>query len=224
MKKLFLTVCTTFLLSYTANAQVKMASVSPEDIQLRTKLNDDFASSNIFSLITDNVKPFGTISFKEVNLVQRTMEGSSANVLNYKVMNNNVTAGYLQVIKDENGAYYTQLIDFKDFDVTKNEGKLAFWDIRTNEKIVTVTVAGGKIIGTVFDNPKYESSNTVTNKKNPFDLNGNGDVSFFECYKVANDAIEQDGFSSWVCDFPVLGWLSCWGTVSAACAYYSAGH
>ncbi len=62
------------------------------------------------------------------------------------------------------------------------------------------------------------------NNKNPMDSNGDGDVSFFECYRYVTKAIDDDGFSSWVCDFPVLGWLSCWGSVSTACVYYSSTH
>jgi len=30
--------------------------------------------------------------------------------------------------------------------------------------------------------------------------------------------------SSWVCDFPALGWAGCWGSVSGACLFWSATH
>jgi hypothetical protein len=61
-------------------------------------------------------------------------------------------------------------------------------------------------------------------KKHLCDGNGNGDVSFSECYKCVTAAIDADGFSSWVCDFPVAGWLSCWGSTTATCVYISANN
>ena len=85
-------------------------------------------------------------------------------------------------------------------------------------------VENDKLINSVIGQVEYNNNVHFANKKNPLDTNGNGDVTFFECYKTVNEAIDADGFSSWVCDFPVLGWLSCWGTVSTACAIYSSIH
>ncbi|KQT15135.1 hypothetical protein ASG31_16190 [Chryseobacterium sp. Leaf404] len=226
MKKLYIAVSAVFILGAFSNAQVSMTSISPENVTLRSSLNDDFTKSNDFRTITENVKQFGEVSFNDVKLVQRTMEGEAVNVLNYKVLKNSNTVGYLQVIKDANGVFYSQFIDFAAFNLQTSEGTLTFLDVKTQQKIMTLTVRGGRIVNTVLNNPNYTngSTQTTSGRKNPFDTNGNGDVSFFECYSVANNAIDQDGFSSWVCDFPVIGWLSCWGTVSTACAIYSAGH
>ena len=70
-----------------------------------------------------------------------------------------------------------------------------------------------------FRNPNIKN---IFAKRHLCDANKNGDVSFSECYKCVADAIDADGFSSWVCDFPVAGWLSCWGSTTAACVYISA--
>ena len=54
------------------------------------------------------------------------------------------------------------------------------------------------------------------------DLNGDGNVSFTECYKCLSDAIDANGFSKFMCDIPFAGWTSCWYSKTAACLVISA--
>jgi len=76
-----------------------------------------------------------------------------------------------------------------------------------------------------YNQPQFKQlatqTSAVAQREHPIyglcDTNHNHNVSFSECYKCVSDAIEADGFSSWVCDIPILGWLSCWGTTTATC-------
>ena len=56
------------------------------------------------------------------------------------------------------------------------------------------------------------------------DSNSDQNISFSECYKCATDAISADGFSTFVCDIPILGWASCWVSKSATCVYLSSAY
>jgi hypothetical protein len=53
------------------------------------------------------------------------------------------------------------------------------------------------------------------------DTNNDHNISYSECYKCATDAISSNGFSSFICEIPVLGWLNCWGTKTATCVAVS---
>ena len=56
------------------------------------------------------------------------------------------------------------------------------------------------------------------------DGNGDQNISFSECYKCVSDAIAADGFSTFICDIPILGWASCFVSKSATCIVLSSAY
>ena len=82
----------------------------------------------------------------------------------------------------------------------------------------------GYLQGTIQHSPQHSPSlngQQETQLKRNCDTSNDGKISFTECYKCISDAISENGLSSWICDFPVIGWLSCWVSTSAACAVIS---
>ncbi len=53
------------------------------------------------------------------------------------------------------------------------------------------------------------------------DTNNNGNVGFFECYRCIKNAIEANGFSSFICDFAST---NCFTSTTAACLYIAAAY
>jgi len=192
--------------------------------QSKESLVESFLTNTESMLILQKIKPYGIFNSKECVLVQRNLIDDKLNILNFKIVNDDKIAGYLQVIQNGKTIFH-QFISLSNYNIEKKSGEVICYDLKSGLKAMTMYVENDKLIKSAIGEIEYNNDGTTTSsKRNPLDTNGNGDVTFFECYKAVNEAIDADGFSSWVCDFPVLGWLSCWGSVSTACAIYSAGH
>ncbi|MCA6451190.1 MAG: hypothetical protein IM584_04230 [Chitinophagaceae bacterium] len=147
--------------------------------------------------------------------------------------------------------YGMNFVDLNDFSMTTKSGKVQMIDLNYDNFLHTnVIVENNKIIswksvglskdlllkykdlkkGQVEEFNKEIGTNSTDLKTKVVkaaiytlcDSDGNSNISFGECYKCAQDAIDSNGTSSFICDFPGIGWFSCWGTSSAACLYISA--
>lgn len=147
--------------------------------------------------------------------------------------------------------YGMNFVDLNNFSMITKSGKVQMVDLNYDNFLHTnITVKDNKIIswkssglskelllkyrdlkkGQVVEFNKEIGTNSADLKTKVTkaaiytlcDGNGNGNISFGECYKCAQDAIDANGTSSFICDFPGIGWFSCWGTTSAACLYISA--
>lgn len=184
-----------------------------------------FLESSKSETIINKLKNYGTFDKNDCTLISRVLEEENLNILTFKIMSRNNVAGYLQVIEKGN-LWFHQFISLASYSFEVNSGKVIYYDLVQNTTTMTMVVKNDKLIESIPGNSNYgnQSQGVISSKLNPMDTNKDGNVSFSECYKVVNDAIDADGFSSWVCDFPVLGWLSCWGSTTTACAVYSALH
>lgn len=192
----------------------------------QSKIFDSFFKSSESTLILKNVERHGVIDKKTSLITNLNKQDSKIEILNFKVIKNNAIAGVLQISIVENRVF-NQFISLEKYNLETQTGVIQFMDLESLIETVNVNVENDKIkTYTVNDlyNPSPLNAVAMASRRNPMDLNGNGDVSFSECIKVVNQAIDDDGFSSWVCDIPVLGWLSCWVSTTIACGIYSAAN
>lgn len=146
--------------------------------------------------------------------------------------------------------YAMNFVDLRNFDITTKSGKAQMVDLNYDNFVHSyMTVSNNRITSWASTGLSHElklkykdlrksreatdesaatrthGGGTKAARKAIYalcDSNGNNDISFGECYKCAKDAIDSDGFSSFICDFPGIGWFSCWGSTSAACVIISA--
>lgn len=194
---------------------------------------------------------FGEMKFGEAILKRMAIEGAdSATLIVVPVTKQGKVIASLEAVRIPQGKlpygddYALNLVDLRSFDLVTLTGKVEMVDVNYDHYIHSVvSVKGNKVKSWIakglsdeleakFDRPEFKqvsrrSSNTAQMRSagggiyGLCDGNGDHNISFSECYKCAKDAISADGFSDWVCDFPVLGWLSCWGTTTAACVVVS---
>ncbi len=197
-----------------------------------------FLESKTFLSHKDDIAKYGTISYGEIKSAVISIENEKITVLSIPVKDGNKTIGTLEVVDLKNTSYlpngdtyalnYINLTKFNSKTLT---GQIQMVDLNFDNFIhSSITVEKNKIkswkcAGLSEKLSKKYNKYSNPNKKNALaerhlcDGNSNGDVSFSECYKCVAAAIDADGFSSWVCDYPVAGWLSCWGSTTATCLY-----
>lgn len=76
----------------------------------------------------------------------------------------------------------------------------------------------------LVDYQKYDFRTKTGSIYTICDGNGDQNISFSECYKCVSDAIAADGFSTFICDIPILGWASCFVSKSATCIVLSSAY
>lgn len=188
-----------------------------------------FTSSNEFNVISKNLEVYGEIKIENYKFKRKEINNEIIDIIVFEVLKNNQNNGYLQVIIGSDREIYNQYAQIDAYNESKNEGIVVFHDMEKNSKSLTVEVEDNVMKSyTINDNDLKEKliamDKLAPRGTDPLDRNKNGDVTFSECYQTVFDAIEADGFSSWVCDFPALGWAGCWTSVSGACLYWSATH
>lgn len=145
-------------------------------------------------------------------------------------------------------SYGLNYVDMNAFDIGSKSGKVQMMDLNYDNYVhTTVQIRENKI--TSWESTglsaaialKYKHLNkggetarttveSIGNEKKInraaiytlCDTNHNNNISFGECYNCVRDAIEADGFSNWICDFPGIGWFSCWYSTTATCMVISA--
>ncbi|MEC5395139.1 hypothetical protein [Bergeyella sp. RCAD1439] len=209
-----------------------------------SKVNTDvqkLVNSKTFAGHSDFIKNFGEIDATKIVTNKIKVENQEFNVFLIPVTKNDKVVARIEVIdlKDtkflpNNDKYAMNLADLSNFNEKTLTGSVKMYDLNYDNYLHTeINIEQNKIKD--FNSrgisnqitEKYKSSRNPNKSRNLTsrhlcDGNGNGDVSFGECYKCLKDAIADDGFSSWVCDIPAAGWLACWGTTTAACVIISA--
>lgn len=214
----------------------------------RIEKNEDplitkFLNSNTFLNHKDQIMKYGNISYGEIKTAVISTENDKITVLSIPIKDGNITIGTLEAVDLSNTKYlpngdtcalnYINLTKFNSKTLT---GLIQMVDLNfdnfVHSKIFVEKnkIKSWKCLGLSeslkVKYRKYRNPNTknTLTQRHLCDGNNNGDVSFSECYKCVSDSIDADGFSSWVCDFPIAGWLSCWGSTTATCVYISANN
>ncbi|TDS50713.1 hypothetical protein [Myroides indicus] len=161
------------------------------------------------------------------------------------IIDNNTKVGSIEVVHNEAAIgdyeYYINYIDLSDFDHHNNTGSVSFTDLNLGLKYSTFYIVNDiiqEIVDTEISVNDFTPNNMILNNSENYytfdenylndgkssiyklcDSNGNHNISFFECYQCGRDAINSDGFSSFMADF-FPGYV--YGSLSAACLYISA--
>jgi len=187
---------------------------------------------------------FGTIKFEDSKVKRIAIAGSdSATAVFVPISKNGKVVASIEAVKMPKGKlpngddYAINLIDLNSFDLGTLSGSIRMLDLNYENFLHSnIVIMDNKIkswageglsqeLRDKYNQPQFKQlatqTSAVAQREHPIyglcDTNHNHNVSFSECYKCVSDAIEADGFSSWVCDIPILGWLSCWGTTTATC-------
>jgi hypothetical protein len=203
-----------------------------------------FLSSETFARFKNTIESKGKISYKEIKSGILKYGNEEISVLGIPLFSKGKKVGIIEVIDLKsseylpNGdSYALNLVDMTNFNLQTSTGRISMYDLNYDCFLHSKFEVKNNLIKSFTSNDlpipllnKYKRGSRLKGAPSPdkdkhlppFDDNGNGDISFTECYKGINEAIDRDGFSSFVCDVPIAGWASCWASVSAACVYISA--
>lgn len=200
------------------------------------------------------ISSFGIINFSESKVITLMISSDdTATLIITPIIKNGVVLATIESIKipnnrlPHNDDYAINLVDYRKYDFKTKTGNIEMVDINydlfnhssvyvVNNLIKKWDSKGlSKNLEEKYDNPNLkQSSKQVENSSQLLgstggiyslcDSNIDQNISFSECYKCATDAISADGFSTFVCDIPILGWASCWVSKSATCVYLSSAY
>jgi len=201
----------------------------------------EFINSKTFLRVKSDIEAYGAINYKEIMSGTVTYDTLKISVIGVPVFNNGKKTGILEVVDlktdkylPHGDSYAMNFVNVRNFDLKTLTGELEMIDmnyenfIHSNFQIEQNSIISCKYHGLPtaqverykqFNNPNKAKS---LKSQQLCDSNGNGNVSFTECYKCLSDAIDANGFSKFICDTPIAGWASCWASKSAACVYISA--
>lgn len=200
-----------------------------------------FLSSDTYKRHKIYINTLGNIIDDSIKTNIIKVSNKDVSTLTVPIYKNSRLAGYIEVVDLEDTKYLPNddkyalnYVNLENFDTNTLSGSVEMIDLNfDNFKHSKIIVSKNDILS--WENQglpaelsdKYKEYRNINNIKSLrashlCDSKNNGDVSFSECYKCINDAIDADGFSSFICDVPIAGWASCWASVSAACVYISA--
>lgn len=184
----------------------------------QNNISEEFFKSDVSKKILSNVNKYGALT--DITEIKGKFEGVDVSIISYNIKNEGKIVGFFQFSKAHDDNFLTQIVLFdKNFDFAGNTGEINFVDSTSNNTIVRYTLDKGIVVK--IDGVEVHSKPPRRKKCHILDLDCNGDITFSECYKAVNDAIESDGFSMWTCDIPFAGALSCWTSVTIACQIFS---
>jgi hypothetical protein len=197
-----------------------------------------FLNSNEYLKNKVLISSYGEIDFTQSKTDSIKHKNKIFNVIYLTIVKDNKVQAGVEIVDlsgkklSDGDSYAINLLELKHFDIKSTTGNIKMYDLNKNAFMHSdITITNNRINSwKTFPINKVKlasyiptSNNYIFARKstNICDLNKNGDVSFSECYKCLNDTIDTDGFSKWVCDTPVVGWASCYISVTAACVVIS---
>lgn len=234
MKKLIFSILAIVLINFNGNAALQVNPTVQK-----------FITSNDYLKNKAYLSKYGEIDFDKVVVNRISEKGKTYDTFVLPFYKNALNTAIVEVVDiagtkklPNNESYGMNLIDFTAFNFKSFTGNVNMYDLNyeknlhsqieiENNKIMKWIANGlpqelkDKYFYTNVNVPELIILNTVTNNKVPLDSNNDGNLSFSECYAGFSEAIEADGFSSWVCDIPILGWGACFTSVSVSCVILS---
>ncbi len=180
-------------------------------------------------------------------------DGDSAVVMLVPISKNGITIAALEAVKlpvnklPHHDDYAVNLVDLRKYNLKTQTGEIKMIDLNydlyihsiisvENNHIKSWNSQGlSKELLAKYNYPELKISAKQVNATNQTQLvnggiyslcdkNGDQNISYSECYKCVSDAISADGFSTFVCEIPLLGWGSCWVSKSATCIVISSAY
>lgn len=248
MKYLKLSIISTFLLTIIFFGCAKNDSESSKTEipqQVITLKNSSAILRN-----NDFISSFGKINYSNSVIEELNLGGSnSTSFIVIPILKNGMVVATIEAVKISKGklpygdGYALNLVDYSSCNIETKTGKILMYDMNyDNYQHSTIKVQDNKILfwsaaslsltlKEKFNNPEFKQFSGLNNTQiqtqaengvyKLCDSNGDHNISFSECYKCATDAIAADGFSTFVCEIPVAGWIGCWGGKTATCVAVS---
>jgi hypothetical protein len=198
-------------------------------MNLKNKYLTDFYKSETFNKMSLSswFKADYSITKEKVYYILNE-NGVSVPIINLKIENSQGdTIGIIEALsyKNKKGItdYNILLRNFENFDFNKLTGSISLIDINSNLKYLNAKVLNKEIVRII---PYIQFQNASTNaKEHPMDTNGDGNVTFSECYAYANAACQTDPDCYTMCYLigDAAGWVAtgtgplCQAAIASAC-------
>jgi hypothetical protein len=216
----------------------------------KEKIIDNFINSGTFARTKNILLKYGKLSKTDVTLDSVVVDNKNVfHFFTIAIKKDGILSATLDVIdlhETKNlpygDTYALNLNDITELDTKSLSGTIRLFDLNyDNFQHSEFKLYRNKIKDRIYKRPSkklidkfvsiklsskfnYRASKNITYgvKAIPCDINGNGNLGFFECYGCFKSASEvEDTFGNWWCDVPVAGWASCFATISASCAILS---
>lgn len=211
---------------------------------LRGSSFERFLNSDTFTRHKDFISKRGEMNLDEIQYQEITIEGISYNFYVVSIIKNNSLVGKLEVLdlKDtkflpNSDTYALNYADLSDYDMKSLTGSINLYDLNYDnflhtrmktEKGIYTLAEGNGLSQELLDKYSYlvnpKKSNNLA-RRHLCDSNGNGNISFGECYGCITRAIHQNATSWAIChEYQAMGmpwWGSCGASTAISCAIIS---
>lgn len=200
-----------------------------------------FLESKTFLRAKTTIESYGTIAYNEIQSGIINHGELKISVIGIPIFENGVKIGVVEAVDLKTDkflpygdSYALNYENIKKFDLKTLTGTIEMADLSYDNYVHSVIEVKNNLIKSYKYNlmplalkSKYMAISNPNKLKSLkaevlCDGNGNGNVSWGECYHCLKEAIDANGYSQAVCDIPIAGWVSCPASVAAACVYISA--
>lgn len=168
--------------------------------------------------------------------IRQNEDGVDVPIITIIIRNDSGTViGSLEAIsyKDNNEVLNFNILlrNFEKMDLVNGTGNIYMTDLNEGYTYANATIENKSLVNVeTYKSLTGKNSISLTAKRKPADLNGNGDVTFAECYMYMNQAIQSNPTTYTLCYFvgDAIGWvITEWGplcqySVAASCVVISA--
>lgn len=212
--------------------------------QFRGNNLEKFLSSETFIRHADFISDRGEMDLNTVQYQTVSIDGNSYDFYIVSILKNNSLAGKLEILdlKDTeflpNGDKYAlNYADLSDYNMEDLTGSIELYDLNYDNFLHTnmktqkgcyTEVEGNGLSQELKNKYSYLANpNKINNlaSRHLCDSNGNGNISFGECYGCITRAIKANSTSTAICDvYGAMGmpwWGSCGASTAVACAVIS---
>jgi len=197
---------------------------------------------------------YGIINYNEsISKKLVISSGDTAILVVTPISKNGIIVAAIESIKlpknklPHNDDYAINLVDLRKYNLKTQSGQIEMIDLNYDLYIHSIILVDANHIKSwdskglsleleaKYNSPEFKLTSRQINSTNQTlkenggiyslcDRNGDQNISYSECYKCVSDAIAADGFSTFICDIPILGWASCFVSKSATCIVLSSAY
>lgn len=177
----------------------------------------DLVKSDYYKMVASKVG--GTIKEDTHRTFEMKVGDNNGKFMTFEVVTGGRKVGFVSFAQDDNGKYHAGYGSSSKLDAS-GTGETTIMNFDSGESF-TAVLENNDLIEIVPKNSEFDNTYESTARRNPLDLNGDGNVGFFECYRAVKQHMASNDLSTWIEDIPGAGTLI-WASASAACGYYSA--
>lgn len=196
-----------------------------------------FKQSNAYKRHKIFINLNGVANFEKSTFSLIDYENVKIEYLQVPIVKNGVQIAKLEIVKmpnskylPNNDEYALNYIDTSKLNVNTQSGIVKMYDLNYDNSLHTtinlnrgnldvISVGISKEVSEKYAKFRKPNKSKSIAARHLCDGNGNGDISFGECYKCFQDAIDANGTSQAICDWTGP---ACKLSTTAACIYISA--